>query len=290
MLNPELDSLDRLNHAIRKNDHREICQAKCDYALSLIGLNRYEEALIHIEQAIGIADHLNDIGLLTDLMSNHGLVLLSLDRISEAQVVLRSALSKAVSNDDDIYQKLILERYAQSCSRLGDSAKAIASLVTATEIARKVGDKSHEFRLLWLQAIEYAGMSQKNQAVLLGVEALGILRSIGADEARWYAEQLRKYRDEGSMMSRELRSGDIHRDQPAAGPGLLRMAISATKAMATFLGTGMKLASEEIREARLSACDQCEHHTGLRCRVCGCFTQVKSGMAHERCPIGRWQD
>jgi hypothetical protein len=69
---------------------------------------------------------------------------------------------------------------------------------------------------------------------------------------------------------------------------LLRMAVSATKAMATFLGTGMKTAPVELQQKRLNTCATCEHHTGLRCRICGCFTNVKARMLHEDCPIGKW--
>ncbi len=26
----------------------------------------------------------------------------------------------------------------------------------------------------------------------------------------------------------------------------------------------------------------------LRCRLCGCFTNVKARLDHEECPIGKW--
>jgi hypothetical protein len=66
------------------------------------------------------------------------------------------------------------------------------------------------------------------------------------------------------------------------------MAISASKAMAKFIGSGMVTASPEIRDWRLSTCRGCEHHTGIHCRVCGCFTDVKTRLGNEDCPIGRW--
>ena len=72
------------------------------------------------------------------------------------------------------------------------------------------------------------------------------------------------------------------------GPGLLRMAISATKAMAKFVGSGSKTTPNEIQRQRLATCAGCEHHTGLRCKICGCFTNPKSRMLHEDCPIGKW--
>ena len=66
------------------------------------------------------------------------------------------------------------------------------------------------------------------------------------------------------------------------------MAMSATKAMASFVGSGFKTTPAEIQRKRLETCAACEHHTGLRCKICGCFTNVKSRMLHEDCPIGKW--
>jgi hypothetical protein len=64
--------------------------------------------------------------------------------------------------------------------------------------------------------------------------------------------------------------------------------MSATKAMAGFAGTGFKTTPPETWRKRIETCAACEHHTGLRCRICGCFTNVKSRMLHEDCPIGKW--
>jgi hypothetical protein len=75
---------------------------------------------------------------------------------------------------------------------------------------------------------------------------------------------------------------------PGSGPGLLRMAVSATKAMMKFIGSGLKTTAPDIQQNRMATCQACEHHTGLRCRICGCFTNVKTRMAHEQCPIGKW--
>jgi hypothetical protein len=73
-----------------------------------------------------------------------------------------------------------------------------------------------------------------------------------------------------------------------SGPGLLRMAISATRAMAGFATSGFQTAPTDLQRKRLQTCKVCEHHTGVRCRICGCFTNVKSRLLHENCPIGKW--
>jgi hypothetical protein len=68
------------------------------------------------------------------------------------------------------------------------------------------------------------------------------------------------------------------------------MALSAAKSMAKYVGSGMKTVPAEVHGERLRVCRACEHHTGLRCRVCGCFTEVKARMLHEECPLGKWPD
>ena len=93
-------------------------------------------------------------------------------------------------------------------------------------------------------------------------------------------------------MVASVMAGQSNAESPStkatAGPGLLRMAMSATKAMAGFAGSGFKTAPAETQRQRLQTCAVCEHHTGVRCKICGCFTNVKSRMLHENCPIGKW--
>ena len=66
------------------------------------------------------------------------------------------------------------------------------------------------------------------------------------------------------------------------------MAVSATRAMMKYIGSGLKSTPAELQQKRIATCQACEHHTGIRCRICGCFTNVKTRMAHEQCPIGKW--
>jgi hypothetical protein len=76
----------------------------------------------------------------------------------------------------------------------------------------------------------------------------------------------------------------------ARAAGVLRMGFSAAKAAAGFVASGFKTVSREIQQQRLHVCSSCEHHTGLRCRLCGCFTAAKARLPLERCPIDKWQD
>jgi hypothetical protein len=79
-------------------------------------------------------------------------------------------------------------------------------------------------------------------------------------------------------------------EPPVSGPGVLHMAISAVKSMTRFLASGAKTVGPDTQRKRLDVCATCPHHTGLRCRVCGCFTGVKTWLPHERCPLGKWPE
>ena len=72
------------------------------------------------------------------------------------------------------------------------------------------------------------------------------------------------------------------------GPSYLRMAVSAASAVAHFVGSGMRTVSGGTLQDRTKRCGSCSYHTGLRCRVCGCFTKLKTRLPHEECPLGEW--
>ncbi|MFW1676457.1 DUF6171 family protein [Pontibacter sp. JAM-7] len=41
-------------------------------------------------------------------------------------------------------------------------------------------------------------------------------------------------------------------------------------------------------QQRLAICQTCEHFTGKRCRVCGCFMKLKTKLENANCPKGKW--
>lgn len=60
------------------------------------------------------------------------------------------------------------------------------------------------------------------------------------------------------------------------------------KALLGWVSKGMPLTSPETLKVRQETCKSCEHFTGSRCRLCGCFTEAKLRMATEVCPIKKW--
>ena len=46
--------------------------------------------------------------------------------------------------------------------------------------------------------------------------------------------------------------------------------------------------SEQVRDARLAVCGECEHlHAGF-CGICHCLLRAKSTIGPAECPIGKW--
>ena len=191
-------------------------------------------------------------------------------------------------------------------ANLNDPVGALALFNQALEMTRAAGDKQQETRLLWTRAIAYADMNRRDEAIACAQESVDLLRKLGKPEASWYGAQLQRFRMDFSGLGgygpgpgggHVVTSGPMGASvstatQPGAdqstGPGLLRMAVSATKAMMKYIGSGLKATPAELQQKRMATCNACEHHTGIRCRICGCFTNVKTRMAHEQCPIGKW--
>jgi len=66
------------------------------------------------------------------------------------------------------------------------------------------------------------------------------------------------------------------------------MALSVAKAMGKYIGSGLQTVPPSVQQQRLQICAGCEHHTGVPCKLCGCFTSVKTWLPHETCPLGKW--
>lgn len=81
---------------------------------------------------------------------------------------------------------------------------------------------------------------------------------------------------------------------PVEYPTAKRMAGNFAQSMTQWVKNGFKLTPAEKLQERLDICKGCEFWdkealkgTG-RCRKCGCSTQAKLRLAHEKCPIDKW--
>jgi hypothetical protein len=247
------------------------------------------------------------------------MALLHVHQPVRAREIFEHGLAYARSTGDRLAEKLALERLGLATAGLGDPARALAFFEQALTLTRQVGDRQQEANLLWLQGIQHAELGQRAPAIAKAQDAVALFGKLGKPQASWYGAYLQKYRMGlfetwpdpttsgvtagpsagpeaylgGSLVASVVagQSSGAHSPAPGkstTGPGLLRMALSATKAMAQFAGSGFKTTPPDLRNQRLQTCAACEHHTGLRCKICGCFTGAKSRILQESCPIGKW--
>ncbi len=174
---------------------------------------------------------------------------------------------------------------------LGNTAAAGASMQSALSLARELADRQGQADLHWDLAIHFAGLGDPEQAIAHGQAAVDVLQAMKNPTAKAYGDFLARFRQgaaNGLGSPTDFAAGIIPEETAAAGPGLLRMAISVAKSVAKQVGCGLKTVSPQTYQRRVQTCAGCEHFTGVRCRVCGCFTQIKARLPHERCPLEKW--
>jgi tetratricopeptide (TPR) repeat protein len=297
-----------LAEARAASDRSREATALADLGAVLLHEGQLEASVKSLAEALAIVRQLGDRSREVDIMGNMGLIVLGQDP-ARAWEIFNQGLGYAREAGDRFAEKTALERMGLAYAKFNEATNAITCFQQALTIARDVGHRKHEADLLWYMAIQYAELGQRDESLKHGQAAIDIMEKMRNPQAAWYAEHLRKYsagETEGGLAAAETGapgSGDAllggtivagmwgtpqASPQAAQGPGLLRMALSAAKSMAKFLGSGFKTAAPQKLQLRLRTCAACEHHTGLRCRLCGCFTNVKARMDHEECPIGKW--
>ena len=284
---------EQLLEAARQSGDR-VREAAALTDLGIVHMNQgdLKKSVAQLEKALALARQLDDLGREVDVLHNMGYALLAMGEPQGAREWFEYALPLARKLDDRYAEKLILERLGMALLNLRDAAGAMSALNRSLEMTRSMGDRQQETRILWNQAIAFADLNQRDQAIARAEESIDLLRKLGKPEASWYGAQLQRYRMDLSRLQPGAATNPYFLPQPAqdpnSGPGLLRMAVSATKAMMKFIGSGLKTTAPDVQQKRMATCQACTHHTGLRCRICGCFTNVKTRMAHEQCPIGKW--
>lgn len=71
-------------------------------------------------------------------------------------------------------------------------------------------------------------------------------------------------------------------------PTILDMAKNLTKEVSSHIKNGLEICSEEEASKRLEICKKCDHFDNGRCRLCGCFLNVKAEWKSSKCPAGKW--
>ena len=99
------------------------------------------------------------------------------------------------------------------------------------------------------------------------------------------------------VSSNDSRSRSLKKDikkEDLTLPSNIEMAKSATKsltkAVKSFVSGDEISANEEQREKRMKACLSCAWYISdtKRCAKCGCVVPLKTYLAEESCPVGKW--
>ena len=315
--NPRLDSPKRdsplqlaesaLSAARESGDGRREMMTLADLGLACLREGNTLRAGELLDESLVKARQIGDRSTELVVMIDMGLVALVSGRPDRAKQILAPSLTLAQAIGDRVAEKLALDRMGEAISKSGDHAFALAHFNRALSIASELGDGQHEADLLWRVAVQHSESGRRDLADEHAQAAVDLMRRLGRPQADWYAHHLAGFRSgrvdaatpglgpRGGAADHPGSSIDMgpvasHADPPSprnAGP--LRMALSAAGSMAKFLGSGFGTAAPEVYRGRVEACASCEYHTGLRCRVCGCFTAAKARLRHERCPVGKWR-
>jgi tetratricopeptide (TPR) repeat protein len=311
-VNPQQQAEQLLAAARKVGDRRQEASALADLGVTCLRQRDARRAVTLLEEALAIDRQLQDRSAEIDVLGNLGSAVLAVGESPRALELLDQALSFARAAGDRFQEKIALTNLGRAYSTLRNPNQAITFYAPALVLARHLGDRQHEADLLWYQAIEYAELGCRDPAIQLAQATIALLD--GKPQTVDLATHLELYRsgDPAARLSLTSGSGPAERagansngafvvtafssqtgfshaqEESATGPGLLRMAISAAKSMAKFLGSGCQTVSAATHKHRLDACAPCEHHTGVRCKICGCFTEMKAWLPHEECPIGKW--
>jgi len=292
--------------ARRAGDRRREVAVLTDLGVILTGQGSALRAVELLEEALTLARPLGDSALESDVLDSLGLALLNAGQAHQALESFRQGLESARAAGDQFGEKMALMHLGMAFLVTREFAQALNYLNQALMITRQVNDRQHEAELLWQVGMVHAEAGQRAQAIVDAQEAIDLFKQMENPQADSLKGYLEKYRGGQSTApepgSSHFFGGQIvasawseHESQQgqqygAIGPGLFRMAFLTMKSMARFAGSGFKPTPAGTFKQRLQTCGQCEHHTGLRCRICGCFTRVKAWMPYERCPLGKWAE
>lgn len=274
----------RLDAARLAGDVAAEASALTDLGALLVNEGAAPRAFPVLTEAVELARRLGDRAAESDAESELGRAALALGQGPRAVELFQRVLTHARTAGDPIATKTALFHLGLAWSTLGDAGRALGLFDEAVAVARRVGDRQHEADLLWHQGIILAETGRRDEALARGQAAVNVLEKMGSPRAAWFADHLARYRRAepdvhalpplgfgGSISVGPWTAPTITSTDPIvppSGPGPLRMAFSAAKAMARFIGSGFAVVGPEAVRARLDACDACEHHTGSRCKVC----------------------
>lgn len=75
-------------------------------------------------------------------------------------------------------------------------------------------------------------------------------------------------------------------------PSLIQKAQNFATSVVNHISNGMIKVSDPIKEERMAICRACPlfNSSNKTCNKCGCFLEVKTSWASEKCPEGKWDE
>ncbi|MGO8753108.1 MAG: hypothetical protein ACLQNE_44765 [Thermoguttaceae bacterium] len=303
---PSLDDAQRLLARARENgDCAAQVTALADLGLLALEHRDLPRALPALNEALALARSAGDRGREGDVLGILGLAGLAAKDLEGARQNLAQALAIARSLGDRYAEKVTLERLSAVCAATGDFLQSLELLSAALALARDLDDRAHAADLLWHMAVRHAEAGRREDALSHGQAAVELLERLGNPQAQVYREDLERFRhavEEPGVdpNSRTLQtvSTALPFDAPPAQSAserrttalnYLRMAVSAAKGLSRFIASGLKTVDPQTLAIRREQCSRCAQYTGLRCRVCGCYTNLKLRLPYEQCPLHLWQ-
>lgn len=289
-----------LSEARRCHDRRAEISALTDLGFAALRQGDVKRAADLLTEAVDLSRLIADRALEAEALGYLAATALEVGRPERALQLAARHLAFAVESGDRFAQKLALERVAHASLRLHGHHEALAFFERALSLALELDDRRHAAELLWSLAIEHAALGQRDEAGARGQAAVELWEQIGSPIAGLFANHLDKYR-RGETLPASVAgakadqlpvahgNGDATSRPPdVVSPSWLTMAFSAARTAGKFLGSGLKTVPAYVHRQRVERCAACSHHTGLRCRLCGCFTQTKAWLPHEDCPLRKW--
>lgn len=299
-----------LDAAYASRDRRKELLALSDLGVVYSRGGDVRRAIVSLEAALVVAHELRDQTAELDILDNLSMAALKAGQTERALTMLEQVVVTAREAGLRYQEKISLEHLGMALMAAKRYVEALSTISAALALARELRDSHHEADLLWLLAITHADLDQRENAIRRAEEAISLYRQQGSPYVSWLTEQMQHYRGgadtklsranfapassfpTSSLGAFSVTTSTVEpQNSPTTGggPGLLRMALSAMKSVSRFFASGFQSVSQTAYQQRLETCESCEHHTGVRCSLCGCFCGIKAWMPHEDCPVGKWQ-
>ena len=305
---PSLDEAEQFLLRTQRGDRAGEATALADLGLLALERRNVSRAMPHLREALALARNVGDQAREGDILGLFGLAALVTRQVDLARAMSGAVAGFGATVGDASAEKLTLERLSAVSALTGDLSGAINLLADSL----RAGSQPRRPAARGRPALAHGGPLCRVWPPWRGIgqrtSGGGSVRKAWQPTSQGVPRALVAFsaRDGGAV--RMAPDGGVSvtvlttlptADRASAGSGFrrgkravdyLRMAVSAARALTRFVGSGLKAVRAETLTFRRQQCGACVQYTGLRCRVCGCFTNLKLRLPHEECPLGRWAD